>query len=159
MPYSDQDGRWYSDRRPEDQYDTWKSAAEAFVKHVEVYLYDKTSPFYFDPGYIGWCINQYDTNKVSSGHAFNKDTYVAPAAAAVPVQPDGLLPADTFIGAIPYAADAKASTAIDTGPADPGSGAVATPPAVPVPDPVPVVVPDPVPAVPDPAAPVAEVVA
>jgi len=125
MPYSTQDGSWYSDRRPMDQYDTWKSAAETLAAHVETYLFDKKSPFFQDPVYLSWCLSQYDTNKVSSGHAFNADTYSAVHAAAVPVHPADLLPDDHYQGAIGYPADAKASPAYDTGPNDPGAKVVA----------------------------------
>lgn len=143
MPYSDV-GVWFHSRRPEDQYDTWKSAAEAFVKATEEYLYDTKSPAYFNASFLAWHIGQYDVDKVSSGHAFNQATYDHEQAAAMPVAPVATS-ADQYIGFPGYPVQAHQNPAIDTGPTDPGAGAVGSPPAVaPVPAPAPpVVAPDP----------------
>ena len=159
MPYSDQDGSWYSDRLRTPQGDTWKASAERLAAAVESFLYDVKSPAYGNVSQLSWHISAYDVDKIGSGHSFNQTPYDPAQAALVHPAPHDSSD-DAYEGYPGYPADAKLSDHINTGPTDPGASApvavvLGAPPVVEAPAPAPVVAPvDPAPAAPAPAAPV-----
>jgi hypothetical protein len=67
MPFTDS-GRFYHNRRIEQQGDTWKLASEQLAKHIETYLFDEGSAGYLKPEFLSWALSVYDATKNSTGN-------------------------------------------------------------------------------------------